>query len=272
MYEDLYACDTTSLNLPSKVSLCGTSYCDSTYKIVRPKSEFGTMEYIISGTGVIYHNGKKHIASAGDTYFLPPNVDQYYYSDPQNPWVKVFFNMTGNLMYQLANEYSFGNTVVFKNCDTRELISEIISIAQNRNYTPYEIQEKSLMQVQKIFMHIYHNTINTDTLPEELRILKDYIDSNITGNITLEMMAAKIFRSKNYVIRLFKSHLYVTPYEYFLDRKMELSKQLLTTTAMPVKQISNYLGFDSPRYFSQSFTKKYGVSPAAWRKTTSANK
>ena len=266
MYEDLYVCDTTSINLPSKVTLCGTSYCDGTYKIVRPKSEFGTMEYIISGTGTIYLNGKKHIASAGDTYFLPPNTDQYYYSDAHNPWVKVFFNMTGNLMYQLANEYSFGGKVVFKDCDTRDFISEIIDIARNNNYTPFEIQEKSLMQVQRIFMHIYHNTINPETLPEELRILKDYIDSNITGKITVEMMAAKIFRSKNYVIRLFKSYYGITPYDYFLDKKMELSKQLLLTTSMPIKQISNYLNFDTPRYFSQSFTKKYGITPVVWRK------
>lgn len=266
MYEELYACDTTSINLPSKVVLCGTSYCDGTYTIDRPKSEFGVMEYVISGTGVIYANGKKYTASAGDTYFLPPNVDQYYYSDSRDPWVKVFFNMTGNLMHQLANEYSFGGTVVFKNCDTKSLITEMVNIAQNRNYTPYEIQEKSLMQVQKIFMHIYHNTRNRENLPEELHTLKDYIDSNITGSITLEMMAAKIFRSKNYVIRLFKQHLGVTPYDYFLDKKMELSKQLLSTTAMPIKQISNYLNFDTPRYFSQSFTKKYGITPAAYRK------
>ena len=82
MYEELYVYDTTSVNLPSKVVLCGTSYCDSLYKINRPKSKFGTMEYVIAGSGTIYLNGKKYTASAGDTYLLPPNADQFYYSDP----------------------------------------------------------------------------------------------------------------------------------------------------------------------------------------------
>lgn len=265
MYEELYVYDTTSVNLPSKVVLCGTSYCDSLYKINRPKSKFGTMEYVIAGSGTIYLNGKKYTASAGDTYLLPPNADQFYYSDPENPWVKVFFNTTGNLMYQLSNEYSFGGKVVFKNCDTKDLICELIDIARNKNYTPFEIQEKSIMQIHRIFMHIYNNTKKTEHFPEELRILKEYIDSNLTEKLTLEMMAAKIFRSKNYVIRLFKAYHGITPYEYFIDKKMELAKQLLLTTAMPIKQISNYLNFDTPRYFSQSFTKKYGITPAAWR-------
>lgn len=267
MYEDLYTHDTASINLPSKVVLCGISYCDGSYKIIRPKSEFGTIEYIISGTGTIYLNGKKYTASAGDTYYLPPDTDQYYFSDSENPWVKIFFNMTGNLMHQLANEYSFGSKVVFNDCNTLDLLDEMMSIVRDNNYTPYEIQERSLMQAQKVFMRIYQYTVNAENLPEELRTLKDYIDSNITGTITLPMMAAKIYRSKNYVIRLFKDHLGVTPYDYFLDKKMELSKKLLLTTSMPIKQISNYLSFDTPRYFSQSFTKKYGVPPAEWRKT-----
>lgn len=267
MYEELYYYDYASINLPSKVTLCGISYCDGNYKIARPNSQFGTLEYIISGTGTIYLNGKKYTASAGDTYYLPPNTDQYYFSDPEQPWVKIFFNMTGNLMHQLENEYSFGTNVVFNNCDIKDILLEMMSIVKDNNYTPFEIQEKSLMQVQKVFMHIYQYTFNSENLPEELRTLKDFIDINITGKITLDMLASKIYRSKNYVVRIFKEHLNVTPYDYFLDKKMELSKKLLLTTSMPIKQISDYLSFENPRYFSQSFTKKYGVSPAAWRKS-----
>lgn len=267
MYEELYICDTSEIKLPSAVVLCGTSYCDGNYKIERPQSVFGTIEYVISGTGTIFLNGKKYTASAGDAYFLPPNTDQFYYSDDKCPWTKVFFNMTGSMMKHLSEEYSLENQVVFNNCDICAEIKEIIEIFKDNDNTPYNIQEKSFLVIQKIFLNIYKQGLNSQSYPKEVTIIKDYIDSHLTGNISLEEISKMVFLSKNFVIRLFKNHIGMTPYDYFLNKKMELSKQLLTTTSMPIKQISNYLGFDNPRYYSRCFFKKYGVSPSHYKKT-----
>ena len=266
MHEDLYPCNIAPIDLPSKVLLCGKSYCDGTYKIIRPNSEIGVVEYVISGTGTIILDGKRYTASSGDTYFLPPNVDQYYYSDGKKPWIKVFINMSGNLMRLLAEEYSFGDRVIFPNCDTCSIISSACDIAKNKNYTPYEIQEKIILQIHRTFIHMYNNIALKDDLPDEVAILKNFIDTNVMKNLNLDEMASKIFCSKNYAIQLFKKSLNTTPYEYYLNKKMELAKQLLTTTVTPIKQISDYLSFDTPNYFSQSFTKKYGITPTMWRK------
>ena len=265
MYENLYVYNNSGVEFPSKVVLSGISYCDASYFINRPNSRFSTVEYIISGSGTIVLDGKEYTASAGDAYYLPNNKDQYYYSSADDPWIKIFFNLTGNIGNMLAEEYMLTNKIVFKNCNIEDLMRELFSFREN-GLSPLEMQQKSLLQVHRVFMQIHSNLQVSEILPPELKQLKDFIDINITGNITLEQMAANIYRSKNYVINLFKENLEQTPYEYFLEKKMMLAKRLLSDTSIPIKQISDYLSFENPHYFSSSFRRRFGTSPLTYRR------
>lgn len=265
VYEDLYVYNTSGVDLPSMIVLSGISYCDGSYLIERPRSRFGTVEYVISGTGTIFCDGKQYTASAGDAYFLPVGKNQRYFSDPDNPWVKIFFNMTGNLCNLLADEYSFSGGGVFKNCNIEDSMREMFSY-KFENLPPFELQQKSLLLAQSIFMQIYSVIRQNKPLSPELKTMKDYIDIHITDSLSLDDLANTVYRSKNYVIKLFKEGFGQTPYEYFLDRKMTLSKKLLDNTNMPIQQVSEYLGFENANYFSNCFRNKFGTSPLAYRR------
>lgn len=264
MYEDLFAYDISGIELPSKIVLSGTSYCDGTYSINRPLSEFSTCEYIISGTGTIYLDGQKYTASAGDTYYLPCNKNQYYFSSSKEPWTKLFFNMTGSLGNLLAKEYGFGTKVVFQNCNIESLMRELLSF-KSEKLPPLELQQKSLLQVHKIFMQIHLSTQRNEEISTEIQQLKDFIDVRVTEKLNLEELSASIFRSKNYVINLFKNSLGQTPYDYYITRKMKISQTMLTESNIPIQQISEYLGFDNPQYFSNCFKKRFNCSPREYR-------
>lgn len=264
MYEDLFIYDTIGIELPSKITLSGISYCDGSYSINRPMSEFCTLEYVISGTGSIYLDGQKYTASAGDVYFLPSNKNQYYFSDKKDPWTKIFFNMTGSLGNLLAKEYGFGHQIVFQNCNIEELMWKLINL-KNEKLPPMELQQKSLLLIHNIFIQIHLSTKLNELYSSELQQLKDYIDIRITEKLNLDDLAASIYRSKNYVINLFKNTLGQTPYEYFISRKMTISKTMLTESNMPIQQISENLGFESPQYFSNCFRKRFKCSPRAYR-------
>lgn len=265
MYEDLYIYNTSGVTFPTKIVLSGISYCDGTYKIDRPNSGFSAVEYVLSGTGTIFCGGKKYTASAGDTYFLPYGEDQLYYSSSSDPWTKIFFNLDGSLGNTLAEEYDLSGRVIFPGCNTEKLMREIFELRKSE-LTPIEMQQKSLMLVHRVFMEIHKLSKPSAEISPELQALKDYIDIHINDNISLDELANVIFRSKNYVIDLFKDGFGQTPYRYFWDKKMELSKRMLANTSMPIQQISEYLKFSNSQYFSNSFKKKYGISPFAYRK------
>ncbi len=268
MYEDLYLYNTQGVTMPSKIVLSGISYCDANYLINRPNSRFSTLEYVISGSGTIILDGKKYTAYAGDAYYLPCNKDQYYYSDAENPWQKMFFNATGNITNLIAGDLMLLDTVVFHGCDISERMRQLLDI-KNQSLSPVEMQRKSLLLMHEIFLEIYEKTRTDTMLPQdrkELKALKDFMDINITRNITLDELALHIFRSKNYVIKLFREYCNQTPYEYFLNKKMELSKKLLEDTTLPIWRIAEYLNFETSNYFSSSFRRRFGISPLTYRK------
>lgn len=61
-----------------------------------------------------------------------------------------------------------------------------------------------------------------------------------------------------------------SPISYLIERRISESKRLLAATRIPVQQISGRLGFSSPSYFSQSFRRATGFSPAEFRRQAMA--
>lgn len=151
MYEDLYLYNTQGVTMPSKIVLSGISYCDANYLINRPNSRFSTLEYVISGSGTIILDGKKYTASAGDAYYLPCNKDQYYYSDAENPWQKMFFNATGNITNLIAGDLMLLDTVVFHGCDISERMRQLLDI-KNQSLSPLKCKERAFCLCMKFFL------------------------------------------------------------------------------------------------------------------------
>jgi AraC-like DNA-binding protein len=102
---------------------------------------------------------------------------------------------------------------------------------------------------------------------EEALRLKGLLDSRVNENITTEEMAAALFRSKDYVIKLFRREFGETPHAYFLRQKMTMAGGLLAGTKLSVKQVAAALGYEDQHYFSNVFKKATGLSPLAYRKS-----
>ena len=69
----------------------------------------------------------------------------------------------------------------------------------------------------------------------------------------------------NQLGRLFRAEQGMSPFQYYEERRMELAREALKDSAVPVKMISFELGFSSPPHFTNWFTKRVGASPRAWR-------
>ena len=74
--------------------------------------------------------------------------------------------------------------------------------------------------------------------------------------------------TKDYVRRIFKQKTGLTPNAYLNRLRIEKAKKLLSKTndRMNVKQIAESCGFNDQYYFSRTFKRSEGVSPANWKK------
>ena len=94
---------------------------------------------------------------------------------------------------------------------------------------------------------------------------KAYIRDHIDQQIDLERLASELGIGYSWFRRMFKHHTGLAPNQYVVQLKLNKAKDLLVNTALPLKQISTMLGFESQFYFSKFFRNKTGVPPTRWR-------
>jgi AraC family transcriptional regulator of arabinose operon len=60
------------------------------------------------------------------------------------------------------------------------------------------------------------------------------------------------------------------PLAYLAERRLERAREFLAGSDAPVGAIAAAVGFDDPLHFSRRFRRRFGIGPAAWRRTISA--
>lgn len=255
----VYICPNDS-NMPFYCHLCGISYCDGEYIISRKKSDIYCMEYIISGTGTVKTKGKTYYPKKGDVYMLMKGEEQLYYSDKKEPWVKIWFNISGVLADKLISIYNPSGETLFENTQVYEDFAEFVNTARNKSMGANEIMNKCSLIFHRILIKMKKIKPKTES-----EIMRDYIDAHICESLKTEKLAALIYRSSSQAIRIFKKAYAITPYKYILNSKIEIARVMLTGTNMPIKEIAFELSFADEHYFSNMFKKMTGMSPKNYR-------
>ncbi len=102
---------------------------------------------------------------------------------------------------------------------------------------------------------------NNQNIIQTLKI----IEENIYCPIYLDEIANKLNISSEHLSRLFKEELNVGFNQYVNKRKLEIAKKLLKQNELKVSEISEKLGFSSPRYFCKVFKKIEGLTTKEYR-------
>ena len=100
----------------------------------------------------------------------------------------------------------------------------------------------------------------------QLRHSLEFITANIHTDLRLEQMAAELNLTPFHFARLFRSSLGTSPYQYVLDQRMRVAKDLLKSGSLSVQAIAGLSGWNSPENFIRSFRQQHGITPQKWRK------
>lgn len=111
-----------------------------------------------------------------------------------------------------------------------------------------------------------------ENLSPVVETVRGEIQKNIsTTFFSLEDSIKKLPLNYDYVRKLFKKEMGVTPHEYLLSCRMQLARELITSgignrySNYSVGQIAEACGFLEPLYFSRVFKKYYGFPPSEAR-------
>ena len=94
----------------------------------------------------------------------------------------------------------------------------------------------------------------------------EYINNNLTADLTLESLASAANFNAIYFHKLFKASTGKTLHEYVEDQRIKKAINLLISTNLTLTQIAYECGFSSQSYFSYAFKKKIGSAPREYAK------
>lgn len=95
--------------------------------------------------------------------------------------------------------------------------------------------------------------------------LRRLFDQHLTENISAAAMAAKLQVSVRTLTKRCQAGVGCPPGRAFMQYKMEYATRALRQSEMPIKEISNRLGFQNQYHFSRVFRRYLGTPPSNFR-------
>lgn len=99
----------------------------------------------------------------------------------------------------------------------------------------------------------------------KLRRAHEFIDANLESDLTLTEIAEAVDLSQYHFARAFKQTTGQTPIQFLMQRRVELAKQLLRESDLPIVEISLRSGFKNQSHFTTLFRRLTAVTPKAYR-------
>jgi len=254
-------------------TLAGVTYPNPEYRMLRYPSRDYIFEYVISGSGYLeYDRDEEPVVekvTAGTFYYIAQGAEITYYADPDDPYEKIWVNLSGNMAEKLAEFFSL--TPVFTArvnvLDLFLAIHDRLSHAAGTEMSLVKADVAGLLF--EILTHANRELLFPDhreknTLDEKIRA---YIDSNVYNELSLDIIAENFGITKMHVIRVFKQKFGDTPMQYLAKKKICIAQSLLTGTVMPIKEIAAILRYSNTQHFSTSFKEAVGCTPNQYRQS-----
>ena len=225
--------------------------------------------YITAGSGTFSIDDKNFHIGPGSIMLIFPGVKHSYKPDNETGWTEYWIGFSGPYP---ENLYQTGIISPEKSLYEIGLHDTILAIFnkifdQIREQKP-GFQIRSGADTISLLAEIISLSKSLDLKSgneEIVENVKFILEENLYNNIDMESISMKMGLSKPQLNSIFKSYTGMSPYQYFLNMKINKAKEWLDRETYSIKEIALNLAFSDPLYFTRLFTKKTGVSPTKWR-------
>lgn len=255
------------------IELMGITHADSSYRIARKDQwDMYIIEYVINGVGHIRCNDQKYTVGAGDAYIISSFTNHEYYADEDEPYQKIWINVSGSLIDHLLLMFNLSEPVILRHLDMTEYFSRM----REQLDSEYDLEKIASIMFGMIFK--FSDSFSPQqkqnlSLAEKMR---QHIDKNLNKRITTSDVAAHFHITPIYASRVFKSQYGQTINQYIINSTLDLAAQWLKNSAFTIGEISDILGYCNDNYFANQFKKYHGISPKQYqlqhRQKTSCNR
>ncbi|MBO6127914.1 MAG: helix-turn-helix transcriptional regulator [Pseudobutyrivibrio sp.] len=225
--------------------------------------------YTYEGTGELIYNDSRYELTEGTGILIDGNRYHKYTATSEH-WKTAVMHLNGLLLKDYYSLYSKNDNPTFNepiNSRVQSYLEEILKLYEETiPYREWHISSKINALLSYLLSLVSKTETGENTLPDNLRYLIKYMDSNYSNNLSLDDLARFANVNKYYLSREFKKYTGFSPSDYLITLRINQAKLLLQTTKLTSIQIANEVGIYDQNNFIRLFKKKTGYTPIAFRK------
>ncbi len=146
------------------------------------------------------------------------------------------------------------------------VLNQLFDVNLGQNSQRLYFQAKAIEILSLFFSEQKPDTENCPFLNDEhvvrkLRNAKDILINNYVNPPTIIELSKQIGLNEFQLKAGFKEIYGNTPYQYLLDHKLEIARQLIISGKYQVNEVAFKIGYNNISHFIEAFKKKYGVTP-----------
>ena len=202
---------------------------------------------------------------------MPQGIKQSYSAISEKPFTKYWCHFTAKIgEVNVFDIIKLPHFIGVKEHNKLESIFKDLLTGQNSEELSSSLLIKS--SILRLLSYYIDNSdpqsiiVTHSKTSEKLNNIIQYIDRNLSKNLTIEELAGMAYLHPNYFIRLFKKYIGTSPIQYINKRRVEEAKVLLMSSDITLSEICSMVGITDIYYLSKLFKDYTGVSPTNYRK------
>ncbi len=227
---------------------------------------------VTKGSGTLTVSEKTFEMSEGDCAFIDC-MKSYSHRSSNDLWQLKWVHFYGYSMDGIFEKYlERGGEFRFRpagGCENlSRLISEIYNTASSESYIKdMEINGLLSQLLTEIMRNSWNPERNGDpTKRNDLRDVRDYLETHYQESIRLDDLASKFYISKYYLAHIFKEQYGTTVNGYLAQMRITNAKKHLRFSDRSLESIGADCGYSDVNYFIRAFKKSEGMTPNEFRK------
>jgi len=226
--------------------------------------------YCIEGQGFVEIGNEKHNVHKGDLFFCDINSPHAYGADNTNPWSIHWGHFIGQGVPELFSIIGISKAAPLIYVGDQPKILNLLAKIRKKISSGYTLI--NLLYASNCFLQMLcylaelKMSLKLDcTIDFNMEDMITFMLANLHTTLTLDELASQINISKYHFSRLFKENTGYSPIDYFSRLKIQKACNLLYSSSLSIKEISDLLSFNNQFYFSKVFKRITGYSPSDYR-------
>jgi AraC-like DNA-binding protein len=248
-----------------RVASGGVETAAPAYRIRRPGFQLIGLEFVAGGRGTVTLQGETYPIRAGALFCYGPGVAHAIESDPADPLVKYFVNVSGAEARRLLKAGPLRDGGVVHTAEPQRVLDLFDRLIEQGRSTGPHVERECALWAELLLLKV-NETARLGT-PGETAAFSTYrrcraVAEERCAEVRTERELARVCHlDAAYLCRLFRRFAGESPYRFLVRLKMRRAAELLLEPEALVKNAGTAVGFPDPAHFSRVFKRVHGVAP-----------